>query len=220
MRSKLLNKLITYLMLFALVLSCSKESSEAYPELLGLESPPTQQPASPFDVNINQAAAQADPTDVTPIFFNVIFSRAIDPASFTPADITNAGTATGITWQISNSGNNITFNLYAMAVTTQGSVIPVLATNAVMDKYGNGNLASISIDNSVFYATQLGVTNIIEPVDNSYGEGAELIFQVVYAEAIDITGFPRIPITVGAVTRYAIYSQGDGTSGIEFKYTV
>ena len=35
-----------------------------------------------------------------------------------------------------------------------------------------------------------------------------------------VTGTPRISITVGVATRYADYNNGDGTTTLEFIYTV
>lgn len=49
-------------------------------------------------VTINQKTSQADPTTSSPVLFTVTFSAPINPATFTIADISTAGsTATGIT---------------------------------------------------------------------------------------------------------------------------
>jgi len=103
-------------------------------------------------VAINQAGGQSDPTNATPIAFAVVFSEAINPATFSSADINQSGTASGITWALSTS-DNITWTLRATAVTTPGTLVPSIAAGAVQDLYGNDNAASASTDNSVMYDT-------------------------------------------------------------------
>ena len=100
-------------------------------------------------VTVNQASTQADPTSVLPIRFSVVFSEPIIASIFTPADITQNGTATGIMWSITNSGDNRNFTLSATALTGSGTLIPSIAANRVTDLVGNINVASTSTDNSV-----------------------------------------------------------------------
>lgn len=104
-------------------------------------------------VTINQATGQLDPTSVLPISFTIVFSEIINPSVFTTSDITQSGTATGITWSIINSGDNKTFTLSATAVTGFGTLVPSIAANRVTDWAGNNNSASTSTDNSVNFLT-------------------------------------------------------------------
>ncbi len=116
-------------------------------------------------VTVNQAAGQIDPTGALPINFAVQFSEAIDPNSFTiPSDVTQNGTATGITWTILPSVDNINFTLRATAVTAAGTLIPLIPAGAVQDLAGNGNTASTSTDNSVTYAPATALSVIINEV--------------------------------------------------------
>lgn len=112
-------------------------------------------------VTINQAAAQSDPVNALPIDFTVVFSEAIDPSTFSAADISQGGSATGITWILSTS-DNITWTLSATAVITPGTpgtLIPSIAMNMVQDRAGNFNVASVSSDNSVIYDIQAPVVS-------------------------------------------------------------
>jgi hypothetical protein len=102
-------------------------------------------------VTINQAGGQADPAGALPINFDVVFSEPINPSTFTTTDITQNGTASGITWNIINSGDNTNFTLSATAVTGIGTLIPSIAAGLVTDTAGNPNIASINLDNSVTY---------------------------------------------------------------------
>ncbi len=110
---------------------------------------------TPPTVTVNQATGQTDPTNTLPIRFTVVFSEPIDTRVFTASDITQSGTATGITWGITDSGDHRTFTLSATTVTGFGTLIPSIAANRVMDLVGNNNLASTSTDNTVSYVATL-----------------------------------------------------------------
>jgi hypothetical protein len=53
-----------------------------------------------------------------------------------------------------------------------------------------------------------------------YGSGANIDIVGVFSEKVDVTGSPRIELTVGGSTKYATYSSGTGTSLLTFRYTV
>lgn len=102
-------------------------------------------------VTVNQSSTQTDPTSSFPINFTVLFSEPINPSVFTTSDITQNGTATGVTWSLVNSGDNTTFTLSVTAATGFGTLIPSITANRVTDWSGNNNIASTSTDNSVTY---------------------------------------------------------------------
>jgi hypothetical protein len=81
-----------------------------------------------------------------PVTFTVIFDEPINPATFTPSDITQTGSITSVIWTITNSGNDQNFTISA---TTSGSftvaphtIAPFIAINRVEDVAGNANIAS------------------------------------------------------------------------------
>lgn len=148
-----------------------------------------------FDVAIDQKGAQADPTNATPIEFDVVFSEAIDNTTFTTADITQSGTATGITWNIINSGDDINFTLQATAVTTSGTVIPTIATTLVSTTDGATNNASTATDNSVTYAASFDLTINQKGAQADPTSSLPIEFDVVFTEAIDNTTFTTADIT-------------------------
>jgi hypothetical protein len=104
-------------------------------------------------VTVNQASTQSDPTNAFPIVFSVVFSEPITVNSFVTSDITQNGTATGITWKITDIGDHASFTLSATGVTGVGTVVPSISANRVTDVMGNTNQASTSTDNSVTYTT-------------------------------------------------------------------
>ncbi len=115
-------------------------------------------------VTINQASGQIDPANNLPVRFTVIFSEPIISSIFTPSDITQSGTATGITWSITDSGDQKTFTLSATVVTGYGTLIPSIAANRVTDMVGNNNTASTSTDNRVEYLATKPLSVVINEV--------------------------------------------------------
>src|SRR5690606_37179125 len=70
----------------------------------------------------------------------------------TISDITQSGTASGITWTITDTGDGQTFTLAATSITgNAGSLRPSIAANLVTDIAGNLCGASSSTDNTVYY---------------------------------------------------------------------
>ncbi len=64
------------------------------------------------------------------------------------------------------------------------------------------------------------VSSLNAPASGSYRASQVLNFEVIYSEATKVTGLPRIPIVIGGITRYAVYSSGSGTNKLNFQYTV
>jgi alpha-tubulin suppressor-like RCC1 family protein len=109
-------------------------------------------------VTVNRSDTQLKTTDATPISFDVTFDSAITAATFTNADITQNGTATGITWNIANSGDDTNFTLTATAVTGEGTVIPSIGSNKVTPV----NDASTSTDNTVLFDNVLDEAGVVQ----------------------------------------------------------
>ncbi len=102
-------------------------------------------------VTINQAVTQADPTNVDSAKFTVVFSKAINPSSFTASDITlsgTTGTVTGFT-QVDSR----TWTVTVTGMTDGDAVTATLAANKVTDLAGNNNIASTSTDDQITYDT-------------------------------------------------------------------
>jgi hypothetical protein len=104
----------------------------------------------PLTMTINQGPYQIDPDELAPIDFVVVFSRPINPATFTTADVTNMGTATGISWQVAQQ-DSLTWYIAANSVSVAGTVIPVVPAGSIADTLGNVNEASTGQDGSVTY---------------------------------------------------------------------
>lgn len=120
-------------------------------------------------VTVNQKSSQTDPINTLPLLFNVVFSERVASVSFTTADITQNGTATGVTWTLTASGSaGTTFVLRATVVTGDGTLVPSIAVNKTTDMAGNNNAASTATDNSVTYDSATpALTNLAATTSNT-----------------------------------------------------
>jgi hypothetical protein len=153
--------------------------------------------ATPPTVTINQAAAQADPTNAAPILFTIVFSEAIVPASFTSADVAIAGTAGGTKSVSLSTSDNITWTASVTGMTTPGTVVATIAAGAAQDAAGNNSAASTSIDNTVNWdATSPTVTINQAAAQVDPTNTAPILFTIVFSEAIVPATFTSADVTI------------------------
>ncbi|HNP76818.1 MAG TPA: T9SS type A sorting domain-containing protein [Cyclobacteriaceae bacterium] len=155
------------------------------------------------DVTINQAVAQSDPTNVSPINFTAVFTEAINPATFTAADITVGGTSASASAGSPTTSDNITWNIPVTA-TADGTVIVSLAAAKVTDVVGNNNTASTSTDNSVLYDTPLTVTLNQAVAQADPTNAATINFTAVFNKAITPASFIAGDVTITGTATGAV----------------
>ena len=109
-------------------------------------------------VSINQAVGQADPTNVSPVTFSVVFSESV--SDFTGADVTVGGTSTHGVASVTGSGTTYTVTV---PVSASGTVVASVAAGTAHDAVGNANTASTSSDDTVTYATAVAADGHGQP---------------------------------------------------------
>ena len=168
-----------------------------------------------FSVRIEQASAQSDPTNSLPIAFDVIFSNPINIGTFTTTDIIEVGSADGITWNIANpSGDLMNFTLEATAITVEGTVIPTIAANSIINTSGTLNAASTSTDNEVTYRTSFDVNIEEASTQNDPSASLPIEFTITFSEEINPSSFDETDIgqTGDATTvQWNLINSGDNT---------
>ncbi|MEO6252472.1 MAG: LamG-like jellyroll fold domain-containing protein, partial [Ferruginibacter sp.] len=112
-------------------------------------------------VTINQAAAQPDPTTVTPINFTVVFDQVV--TGFATGDVTLSGTAGATTANVTGSGT--TYNVAVSGMSASGTVIATIAAGVAQNACTQPNNASTSTDNTVTY-TLTCTPPTVNPVPN------------------------------------------------------
>ncbi len=159
-------------------------------------------------VTINQAAGQADPTNLSPLLYTVVFSESV--TGFGPGGVVLGGTAGATGKAVSGSGTTWTVTVSGM--TGSGTVTATVAANAATDAAGNLSFASTSTDNTVIY----DVTPPTVTINQAAGQadpsnGSPILFTAVFTKTV--TGFTGSGVvlggTAGATT--AVVS-GSGTT--------
>ena len=117
-------------------------------------------------VTIDQAAAQADPTDVSPINFIVVFGE--DVTGFASEDVALTGTA-GATAAVV-TGGPATYNVAVSGMTSSGTVIANVLAAAAIDAAGNASSTSTSTDNVVTFDATADPTVSISDVSVVEGD--------------------------------------------------
>ncbi|AUP80179.1 hypothetical protein [Flavivirga eckloniae] len=139
------------------------------------------------EVTIDQAASQADPTDIDSIEFTVVFNEAIDAATFTADDITLSGT-TGTVTTGPTSTDNIAWSFTVTGMTELDKVTATLAANTVANSVGTANEASTSTDNEVRYTTDLACGVNAYVWDGTLSNDAGATNQFPSGDPFDVTG--------------------------------
>lgn len=97
--------------------------------------------SGPLMVIIRQGPDQIDPAGSTPVTFEVEFSREINSATFVASDIAQLGSATGVTWTITQNIANRRFIITGSG--SNGSYIPDLPMGSVTGIDGSLNLSPL-----------------------------------------------------------------------------
>jgi hypothetical protein len=186
-----------------------------------------------YGINATGSAGNLRIDDVTFTACPVVTIDSIVPNP-TNGGTTVTWTATGITWNIVNSGGDTNFTLSATAITGAGTLIPTIPAGAVTDLVGNGNTASTSTDNSVTFNIVSPTGVVISEFRTRGPDGAEDEYIELYnptSTVVDISGWKinvsndtgststRATIPASTILRsgqyYLIAKSGtDGYSGI------
>jgi subtilisin-like proprotein convertase family protein len=142
-------------------------------------------------VTINQAAAQADPTAVSPINFTVVFSEAV--TGFDASDISFTGSTVGGTLVAVVTGAGPTYNVAVSGMTGTGTVVASIPAGAAINVGSIGNTASTSTDNSVGFGTVPTVTINQGATQIDPATVAPIVFDVLFSQPV--TGFTAADIS-------------------------
>ncbi len=84
--------------------------------------------------------------------------------------------------------------------------------------HGTEQLGPVGI--TTYYEVPVAITGVTGPSAGNYKAGAHLDFTVTFASAVDVTGTPYLPLTVGGASKQAGYVSGSGSTALVFRYTV
>jgi hypothetical protein len=148
-------------------------------------------------VTVNQAATQADPTEISPIHFDVVFSEVITGFVSSDIDVTGTHNAAGVT--LTDSGDHMHFSVAVTGMVNGDKVSAKIVAGKVSDLAGNTNTNATFADNAVTFAdtTPPAVT-----VEQKLGQPdpvntGPIHFIATFSEPIDAASFSNGDISLG-----------------------
>jgi hypothetical protein len=168
-------------------------------------------------VTINQAPAQVDPTNVSPIVFNVVFSEPV--TGFATGDVVTTGSTVSGTLVANVSGSGANYTVSVSGMTGTGTVIATIPAAAASDTTGNPNVASTSTDNSVtFNATAPTVTINQAATQTDPTNSSAIGFTVVFSAPV--TGFTGTDVNLTGSTAPGTLLANVTGSGANYTVTI
>ncbi|MGB2982580.1 MAG: choice-of-anchor D domain-containing protein, partial [Candidatus Bipolaricaulia bacterium] len=155
------------------------------------------------EVTIKQAGGQADPTNGSPINFDVVFTEPV--TGFATGDVTLSGAAGATTGTVTEVAPNdgTTYNVAVSGMTGDGTVTATIPAGVAQDAASNTNNASTTTDDTVTYDT----TGPTVTIDQAGGQadptnGSPINFTVVFSEPVNdfATGDVTLSGAAGATT--------------------
>ena len=187
----------------------------------------------------NVTSSMADGTygvgSVIPV--QVVFSEAVTVTG-TPQLTLETGATDAVVNYSSGSGTSTLTFTYTVAANESSADLDYVATGSLALNSGTivdvaGNSATLTLASPgaagslgankalVIETTAPTVTNVTSSKsDGTYGVGEVIPVQVVFSEAVTVTGTPQLTLETGATDAVVNYSSGSGTSTLVFNYTV
>ena len=90
-----------------------------------------------------------------------------------------------------------------------------ISAGDISDLTGNGvTVSNVAVPN---------ISNVTSPSSGTYASGQNLDFTATFTKAVNVVttgGTPYISLTIGGVTKHAVYVSGSGTTALVFRYTL
>ncbi len=165
--------------------------------------------------------------EATTIDFTATFSEAVTVTG-SPRIVLNVGGTAKYATYLSGSGTTILVFRYTVdggATDTNGILVGGIQMNSGTILNAAGGLVDLGFlppDSSgiLVDTTAPSTQSATGPANATYVPGNNLNFTLTFNELVNVTGTPRLTLTVGSTTRYADYLSGTGTAVLNFRYTV
>jgi FG-GAP-like repeat/Calx-beta domain/Bacterial Ig-like domain len=153
--------------------------------------------ATPPAVTINQDSGQADPTNLSPITFDVHFDQPV--TGFTGSDVSFSGSTVGGNPQAEVSGSGQDYFVTVTGMSGQGTVVASIPADSAFNSLNTGNSASTSTDNSVTFDDASPSVTINQGANQSDPTNIPSIdFDVKFSEPV--TGFDKSDVSLAGST--------------------
>ena len=159
-------------------------------------------------VTINQGAGQTDPTSLSPIAFDVVFSASV--TGFDGSDVNLSASTAGGTLVANVSGSGATYTVTVTGMTTNGDVIASIPAGAALDSVTSlPTAASTSTDNTVRYDSSVPTVTGSTPANSAIVAPGLTQITVTFSE--DMKSGP-VPGSATDTANYLLVE--DGANGI------
>lgn len=192
---------------------------------------------SPTVTNVTSSAADNTYPAGTLIAVLVTFSESVTVTGTPQLTLETGGTDRTVNYASGSGTNTLTFNYTVQAgdtsndldyvatnsLTLNGGTIRDSATNdAVLTLPNPGAAGSLGANKALVID---GIAPIVSTVtsnaaDATYPLGTLITIQVVFSEAVTVTGTPQITLETGSTDRTVNFTGGSGTNTLAFDYTV
>jgi hypothetical protein len=153
----------------------------------------------------------------------------VDTTGGTPRLVLTIGSATQYATYLSGSGSNMLVFRYTVQsgdLDSDGIAVasPIdLNGGTIKDTNGNDAVLSFTPPNTsgvLVDGVAPTITSVSGPAAGTYIVGQDLDFTVQFDDTVNVTGTPRLVLTIGSTTRYVTYVSGSGSASLLFRYTV
>ncbi len=184
----------------------------------------------PYITSINAPADQTFKNGAV-ISFTVNFSENVTIGGSPYLTLVIGGTNRSAVYSSGSGGTAIVFQYTTIAPDLDSDGLNtssplVLSGGSIRDAALNSAdliFTSLNYSGLLVDAVIPTVSSVTLPSNNTYKNGGTrptLSFTVVFTEVVNVTGTPRIVLTIGANTRFANYVSGTGTTSLVFTYNV
>jgi hypothetical protein len=156
---------------------------------------------------INLAPGQANPTNISPVNFEVVFGEKMDPATFSSSDIMITGTSANATAATPITLDSISW-IVSVFTTSPGTITAFLPAGLVTSFTLNTNLASTTSGNTVTFDNVVPTVTVnqaafqLDPTNTN-----PMNFVVVFSRAIDPLSLAPADFTIaGSASSGAVVS--------------
>ena len=168
--------------------------------------------------SITTFAPRATITNQTSILYDISFSETV--TGLASSDFSLSGTGSSSCGIGSPAGSGMTYTV-TLSGCSPGTVILTIAANAVTNAVPQTAPASITAAATVTIdQTTPTISSVTAPANATYKPADTPTFLVNFSESVTVTGSPRLALTVGAATEYAIYQSMVDSRTARFRYTV
>lgn len=214
-----------------------KKSSKSTTTTTASDSGTAVDTTSPTISNVTASTANGTYKAGDSVTVQVVFSESVTVTG-TPTLTLETGTTDRNATYTSGSGSDTLLFTYTVQSGDQsvdldytstsalalagGTIQDASSNNATLTLATPGTTGSLGTNKAIVIdAVAPVISNVTSPNPNgTYGLGSTISVQIVFSEAVNVTGTPTLTLETGTTDRNATYTSGSGTNTLTFTYTV